>query len=333
MKRIVGWCMMLACASTLCAKEIKDSKILLCGIARNVEGAVPATIRSMQTIGEHFADYRVIIYENNSTDQTAAKFKKWASQNDKVTFLSETWDEEDYYEVGETGKRKLYRTEVLAYARNVVLEEALKAEYDDYEYILIADLDFAKPWYIDGILSSFDYEGEWDAITANGILANWRYADWYAFRDDDHPFGAELMGQKWWYVLGKWRRDSSLKITDPYLPVMSAFGGLAIYKRESVIGCSYSGLITPDLELLMQKVLDRTDEKAQAHIEHYKNQIKSQISFVMPWGKIHWLPDTRLYTECPTVCEHVTFHASMIKNGHGKIFVNPKMIVKYGECL
>jgi hypothetical protein len=42
-----------------------------------------------------------------------------------------------------------------------------------------------------------------------------------------------------------------------------------------------------------------------------------------------WKMSSFVY-QYPSVCEHVTFHSSMIVRGHGKIFINPKMIFNYG---
>lgn len=33
----------------------------------------------------------------------------------------------------------------------------------------------------------------------------------------------------------------------------------------------------------------------------------------------------------PSVCEHVPFHASMIVRGHDKLYINPKLVFRYGD--
>lgn len=317
----------------LSAKDLKESKIIICGIARNVEKAIPATIRSIQTIGEHFGDYRVFIYENNSTDNTAKKFREWQARNPRVTLISENLSDEDFFVQEGDVRRKIYKTEILAKGRNLVVGKALQQEFDDYEYILMADMDFARPWFIEGILTSFDFNEEWDAITANGIMEKGDYWDWYAFRHPIIPFGPELYGPSWWSSHRKWRSLIQFNLSDPFFRVQSAFGGLAIYKRASVQNAFYSGVVTPDLEELMQGVIDANDERSKSFISWHQQQLGLVPSIVLPGGRIHWFMDvTMRYLACPTVCEHVTFHATMIKNGHGKIFVNPRMIMKYWEC-
>ena len=42
-----------------------------------------------------------------------------------------------------------------------------------------------------------------------------------------------------------------------------------------------------------------------------------------------WKMSSFVY-QYPSVCEHVPFHASMIMKGHGKLFINPRLIFTYG---
>ena len=57
-----------------------EKKILICGVCRNVEPACEITIENMELLGTFFADYHVIIYENNSTDKTSRIFAEWAKR-------------------------------------------------------------------------------------------------------------------------------------------------------------------------------------------------------------------------------------------------------------
>lgn len=41
-----------------------------------------------------------------------------------------------------------------------------------------------------------------------------------------------------------------------------------------------------------------------------------------------WRMSSLVY-QYPSVCEHVPFHASMIAHGHGKLFINPRLVLKY----
>ena len=86
---------------------------------------------------------------------------------------------------------------------------------------------------------------EWDAVTANGILGAGCYYDLFAFRNERFPFGAELMGDSIYEDLSF--IPMYLAEKNDWLPVYSAFGGLGIYKRASIIHFSYEGHVTNDL--------------------------------------------------------------------------------------
>ena len=74
--------------STICGAAVVQEKVLICGICKNVEKAVPNTIRSVQELGAQFLDYQVVIYENNSIDRTKELFQEWAKNNRHVIFIS-----------------------------------------------------------------------------------------------------------------------------------------------------------------------------------------------------------------------------------------------------
>ena len=66
-----------------------DKKIIIAGVCRNVERTISNIIQNFEKIGSFFQDYRVIIYENNSTDETAIGYIKWAKDNKHVVIISE----------------------------------------------------------------------------------------------------------------------------------------------------------------------------------------------------------------------------------------------------
>ena len=172
--------------------------MLICGVCKNVESALPNTISSMANLGAQFKDFTVIIYENNSTDRTAQILAEWASKEKRVVFISENLTQEQL----STGARcyswdgKPSRMEIIARARNIVLSKARAAQYADFDYVIMADLDFQRPWPIPEILNSIQqYEG-WDCIAANGMSRDVIYYDRFALRNELFPFGPELIGEE-----------------------------------------------------------------------------------------------------------------------------------------
>ncbi|MBU6383521.1 MAG: hypothetical protein KGR16_04330 [Verrucomicrobia bacterium] len=301
-------------------------KILICGVCKDVEQAVPNTIWSMERLGSLFAGYTVIIYENNSTDRTVSLLQKWADTNPHVVFISETVAESDL---------PRSREERIARARNIVLAKARDLQYADFKYLVMADLDLMHPWPIDSILETIESGDDWDCVSANGVNERDRYYDHYAFRDERFPFGPELIGDCWWEDLGK--NLLSFAENGPMRRVYSAFGGLAIYKTKSILPFSYSARLTDDLREYYKEILIHHPRSflhvgwlrpfvkkwRNPHIASYLRRIKMKRAPQMEKVPIVFQDPLNR----GPICEHVALHAAMATHGFGKFYVNPKMVV------
>jgi len=322
MNRFIIFLSVLCFHSFANARELSD-KVIICGVCKNVEPFLSVTVSSMENIGKLFSDYKIIIYENNSTDNTPLILQQWARRNPRVFVTCENLSENELLEISSTRTfdNKPCRMELIARARNIVLKEALLPKYDDYKYLIMIDMDFLTPCDLNGIVDSLRKKEEWDAICANGIDSKGLTYDRYAFRASDAPLGPELLGESWWKELHK----TPIKLVKKGLyPVYSAFGGMAIYKRKSIKGCQYSGVVTPELANVILKIIEK--EKNHSQVNQYLNMTKDKTAEV----KLQFVANSGYFG--PAVCcEHVTFHAAMTLNGHGKIFVNPRMIMRYGK--
>ena len=152
--------------------------------------------------------------------------------------------------------------------------------------------------------------------------------DMYAFRSKDFPLGPELIKDWFWNSL--WEEDAFDLASDQWVPVYSAFGGLAIYKTSSLLPLSYSGAVTADLQRYYERIFsemapDNPQLSTYLRINGIKDVVdlgKIPVIFVENTNGEH--PD---YYHVPTCCEHVALHAAMAIHGHTKIYVNPKMIL------
>ena len=320
---------------------VLPGKVLICGVCKNVESAAANTIASMTALGQQFSDYKVVIYENNSKDHTTDLFHKWAQENPHVVFISERVKKREL--VQKLAMKRLNRTELIARARNCVLDEIMKECYADYKYVVWADLDLLEPWDVQGIVETIQYpEQEWDAVLANGSY------DLFAFRDQEFPIGFELVGDLYWDRLDQIRSRFSMQPTDPWRKVYSAFGGLGVYKRESILGCRYSGVVTRDLEAQVVKWLSLIRSiKEVPLLKEYEELLASSsvINFYQSYflnrqqlpsnlgmrlknshglGRVVWFSCLKNQT-LPSVCEHIPFHAAMAARGHDRIFINPRL--------
>ena len=145
-----------------------EKKILICGVCKNVEKGFNVVYESVYRLVKNFSDYRVIVYENNSTDCTKQLYQKWALHDKKIIFLSEDLGKKELE--GCTPLLNDCRIEYISRARNIVLDEINKNDYKDFDYVLMADLDEFFPWDIENIIQTIEKpEQDWDAVFANGL--------------------------------------------------------------------------------------------------------------------------------------------------------------------
>jgi hypothetical protein len=323
MKKIIA---ILCCffASHLAAfVSTRDEKLLILGVGKNIAPCLPNMITKLEQLGSHFKDYHVIIYENNSTDQTADVLNLWMLQNPKVTIISEYLSPEQLH--ARTKSHALRdkapcRMELIAFARNHVLKQAMRDEYSDYNYVVMTDLDFRHGWSVDDVIASFNCVDEWDCIAANGVHGDRYHYDRFAYRDEQFPLGPELLGEEFWRI--RLEQPIAFEPGSALKKVYSAFGGMALYKKSSLKDCWYSGYVTDDLMHLSVQIINNL-QPGHLYFKVYSHLI-GKTSKPLPLVFI-----ANSGYDLPVVCEHTTLHASMILKGHDKIYVNPKLLCYY----
>ena len=65
-------------------------KVIFCGVVKNADANLKKNINLCINNGKNFEDYRVVIYENNSTDNTKHILKEY--ENDKIIIKCEDLD-------------------------------------------------------------------------------------------------------------------------------------------------------------------------------------------------------------------------------------------------
>lgn len=346
---IIRICTFIFCAWSPLVFSTISENVVICAVCKDVESRLPYSIEIVENIGSLFNDYRVVVYENNSTDKTPQQLKEWANRNSRVLVLSENLSDSELskiiYNIKLDGN--FFHPEAIARARNKVLDIAMSDKYEAYPYLIWVDMDFKIPPSYEGFIETFGTDIEWDAVFAYGVDPPQTYWDWYAFRNTEYPIGSELLGDYWWYMPKKFK----LTDQDDWYPVYSAFGGCGIYKKASIIGCRYSGIVTPDLEKVAKKIIKQGVIYENHLILKYLNDINSlngivkinqpapnllkildpNIGIVVSdqTDPLIWRMSFFVY-QYPSVCEHVTFHASMILNGYDRIFINPRLKFTYG---
>lgn len=262
---------------------LKDQSIIICSIVRDAEEGLRKNIPVIRSLVSLFKDYRIVVFENDSKDDTKKLLSTWEKDDKQhVKVFMDNLSSEKTIPSSRTVNCNPFfsrkRISKMVSLRNQYLE-VIDQEGWSADYLMVVDLDVAS-LDLDSILSSFNSNVDWDAVTAFGYSLSprltRRYHDTYAlteYGDDKNPQTEEkikLLADKY----GK------LSKADEWVRVYSAFGGLAIYKYEAIKGLRY-------------KLIDNDDNRVEVRCEHF------------------------------SICQQ------MEKRGYGKIYINPKMTLKY----
>jgi hypothetical protein len=215
------------------------SKILFCGIARNVEKTLQRNIDRIHHTAEKFKEYKIFIYENDSTDNT----KDILKQN-KIEYIAENnVKNHDYIIDIQEGRDNNFfkRCKFLAKCRNKYLDFA-REKCSEYDYICIIDLDI-HGWSYEGFYDSIFRlsSKEIASVSAYGVLSNFdnsldiEYSSNLLMYDS---FAFRPVNFKGPWTEGLQARCNYLQINTPSL-VRSNFGGMAIYKMNLISQFNY----------------------------------------------------------------------------------------------
>jgi len=216
------------------SNEMSKHKVIIAGISRDNAPDSAVMIKHIETIGSMFSDYRVIIFENDSSDGTQGVLHNWELNNNKIRILSKRY-----------WNRKRANLQFLATARNHYIDTIRSnPEYKDFDILMVADMDTKYGLDIRGIEDSFAQINKWDAVCSNGIFTGEGHMfDMFAFRKDDTSWKprVEDADQYLYGIIAVPGVREIYPAGSDLVPVHSCFGGLAFYKINAIEGCSYEG--------------------------------------------------------------------------------------------
>lgn len=247
-------------------KIMNQQKAIICGITRDNARDFFVMRRHIEFIGQQFSDYKVVIFENDSKDRTKALLSKWSNQNSNIKIITKDFN-----------NKKRPNIQFLADARNFYIDEIQKPEYDAFNVLIVVDMDMSYGFDVRGIYHSFALWDSWDAVASNGVSnsAGEMY-DAFAFRNSEFPWAHYQKPKTYWEeIIPQIQRV--YPVTSALIPVDSAFGGLAIYKREKLKGCRYQSIMGDCEHIEFHKCLKHNGGKMFMNpaqfikYSHYKN--------------------------------------------------------------
>ena len=212
-------------------ERMSQRRVVICGLCRNVRHFMPKFAARTERLGAMFRDYRVVLFENDSTDPTLEFLTDWKQLNSRVQVLSDRLGTIRYPQI-----RSGERATRMAEYRNRYREYALE-HFGDFDNLIVVDTDLGGGWSDAGVANTFGQE-DWDFVGSYGLVrassnlgSELFHFDAWAFRALGHPqahTNAEV-------------NSMILERGEPLLPISSCFGGLGIYGMSAIQSAEYGG--------------------------------------------------------------------------------------------
>lgn len=213
-------------------ERMAAQRVVICGLVRDLAPLIPVLTARLEHLGRLFADFHVVLYENDSRDATRRLLQDWSDRQPRATLLTETRNDPV-----NPGTRCLARAARMARYRNRCHRHVAQ-EWPHFDSVIVADTDLAGGWSYDGIADTFGHD-EWDGVGTNGLIyrrsglcpnALLQYDAWaFRPRGSDAPLDCRTVNHL------------RMHRGEPLLPVNSCFGGLAVYRMPAFLSGQYAG--------------------------------------------------------------------------------------------
>lgn len=264
-------------------------KCCICGPVRNCGPFLDKIFSNIEKIGALFNDYEILVFYDESSDNTLDKLKEYQVINSRLRFYV---------------NKKLvskYRTHRLAYARNFCLNYVKSLDHNEYPFFIMMDFDDVnckevKP----DVLSKYLARNDWDGLSFN---TSPKYYDIWALSIYPYCFSYihfNVTKTNSYYVIQDYIENKLKKLKpDELLRCISSFNGFSIYRLSKFLHTNYDGQI-------------RFDLIPEHYIKMHSKVSKSQIIF-HDYGHVKGDKED---------CEHRAFHVQAINNDDAKIMIS-----------
>lgn len=268
-------------------------KCCICGPVRNCEPYLDKVFENIEKIGQLFDEYEILIFYDQSSDNTLQKLKSYQENNSRLKIY-----------VNNTLISK-YRTHRLAYARNFCLNYVKSLDLNEHPFFIMMDFDdvnckTVKP----EILKKYLQRNDWDGLSFNTTpkyydiwaLSIYPYCFSYPHFEDTSTHG--------YYSIQKYI-DNKLNELEPeqLLRCISSFNGFSIYRTSKFLNTNYDGRVRLDLIPIH-------------YIKAHSKAAKSNLIF-KDYGHVKGAYED---------CEHRAFHVQAINNDNARIMITKDIL-------
>jgi len=205
---------------------------IVCGCTKNSGLYIQKHLSLLYSMSPLFEKFKMVIYENDSIDNTREILEEFKKTHVLFDFVSEKLNSN-------------IRTQILAHGRNTLLKYV-----SGYEYMIMVDLDDVIATFKPSQLKYLFQETGWDALFANCIG---KYYDIWALRINRDTWTPEcpfqVIDYDCWEMAQQYKSKrviSQYQIQIPIhknlIQVDSAFGGFGIYRVNKIKKAKYQGI-------------------------------------------------------------------------------------------
>lgn len=262
-------------------------KCCICGPVRNCGPFLDKVFQNIEKIGAMFDDYEILIYYDNSNDNTLEKLKLYQRRNPRLKLYINKH------------MVSVYRTHRLAHARNFCLNYVKSLDLNEYPFFIMMDFDDVNAKNVNPtVLQKYLSRDDWDGLSFN---TSPKYYDiWalsiYPYCFSYNHFKNNNMNYK---IIQEFIDYKLRKLKDGQLQkCISSFNGFSIYRTNKFLNTSYDGRVRIDL-LPLSYIFAHMQAANSAIIYRDYGHVKGE------------------YEDC----EHRAFHVQAINNDNAKIMI------------
>jgi hypothetical protein len=236
----------------------------------------------IESIGDCFEDYRILIMENDSFDDTRSQWLHETYRNRRILLLCNDDQPLNMKEcrlgirssTGDKEKNLKERVNHMADLRDLYLKR-VRRKWSNYQYMVVIDWDLIGQLSLEGFFHALAFvrDGMADGVAVNSLYYKdkmWHIFDTYPLLNHHRCNEIYEKKKKLDVIIDKqWRQRMTKTLIAP-VQVESAFGGMAIYSLPRVLATE-SFYTIPDLEKLCDIQCEHTSFHRLLHI------------FIDPW--------------------------------------------------
>jgi hypothetical protein len=267
--------------------------VIICGLIRDREAHIKRLKEQLNIITKNFAEYAIVIVENDSKDNTRRELINWA-ENDKHIHIIGCGNQTNNphacnLSLAATTIRfipETNRIEKMVRLRNIYMNYIDNhILLNKFDYVIVEDFDLTTYTYLNGLFSTGYYLNNnltIDAICSNGIFYNTilknmisyeTYFDPYAHKDQQNQNWSMAYNDLWSTLFRKYSCDDNL------IHVQSCFSGRTIYKFKSIKGKRYRTYLDQNNQAICEHVgLHQTLKKMYLNSEMIFYIVENNVS-------------------------------------------------------